>query len=86
MKARTMVYLEPEQLQALRTEAKAHGISVAELLRRLVQHHLTARQGPPAVPRAAYLKLVGLGASGRTDIAEHHDRYLGEALRDEHAR
>jgi hypothetical protein len=30
--------------------------------------------------------MVGLGASGRPDIAERHDRDLGEALRDEQAR
>jgi hypothetical protein len=81
-----MVYVEPEQLRALRAEAKAQGISSAERMRRLVQQHLDARQGPSPVPREAYLTLVGLGASGRTDIAERHDRYLGEALRDEHAR
>ncbi len=86
MKARTMVYLDPEHLQALRAEAKAQGISLAELIRRLVKQHLEERQGPPPAPSNAYLKIVALGSSGRQDIAEHHDLYLGEALRREHAR
>lgn len=86
MKTRTMVYLDPEQLQALRAEARAQGISLAELMRRLVQHHLTARREPPPAPPNVYLNIVALGSSGRQDIAEHHDRYLGEALRREHAR
>jgi hypothetical protein len=81
-----MVYLETEQLQALRAEARKKKISLAELLRRLVQEHFTAPSPPPPVSVSTYLKLVGLGSSGRKDIAERHDAYLGEALRREHAR
>ncbi len=32
------------------------------------------------VPLEAYLKIVGLGSSGHTDVSERHDSYLGEAL------
>ena len=39
MKARTMVYLDPGELQALRAEARAAGISLAELVRRVVRQH-----------------------------------------------
>mgnify|MGYP001159153036 FL=1 len=86
MKARTMAYFDSEQLEALRAEAKAHGISLAELMRRLVKQHLEERQGLPLPPAETYLKIVALGSSGRQDISEHHDTYLGEALRREHAR
>jgi hypothetical protein len=86
MKARTMVYLDPEQLQALRAEARAQGISLAELMRRLVKQHLEERQGPLPAPPKAYLKIVALGSSGRQDISERHDLYLGKALYREHAR
>ena len=41
MKSRTMVYLEPEQLQSLQKEARNQRISLAELMRRLVKNHLT---------------------------------------------
>lgn len=85
MKSRTMVYLESEQLQALRTEAKTQGISLAALLRRLVQEHLEKRQDMAPTSPSAFLKLVGLGASGQEDISEHHNDYLGKALRHEHA-
>lgn len=85
MKARTMVYLDAEQLQALRAEAKAQGISLAELLRRLVQEHLEKRQDIAPVPPSAFLRIVGLGSSGQGDISERHDDYLGKALRHEHA-
>ena len=86
MKAWTMAYFDPEQLEALRAEAKAQGISLAELMRRLVKQHLEERQWPPLPHAETYLKIVALGLSGRQDISEHHDTYLGKALRREHAR
>ncbi len=86
MKTRTMIYLDKLVLHALREEARTRGISLAELVRRVVRQHLDRRPSPPAPAPAAYLTLVGLGASGRPDIAERHDDYLGEALRREHAR
>lgn len=79
-----MVYLDAAELQALREEARARRISLAELVRRLVRQHLDQRR--PAAPSAeTYLKIVGLGSSGRDDISDRHDEYLGEALRREHA-
>ncbi|MBI3000221.1 MAG: ribbon-helix-helix protein, CopG family [Deltaproteobacteria bacterium] len=86
MKARTMVYLDSEQLCALQAEAKAQRISLAELMRRLVEKHIEERHRPPAPPSKAYFKIIALGSSGRKDVADRHDQYLGEALSDEHAR
>lgn len=86
MKARTMVYMEPDELDALRAEARAQRISLAELMRRLVKQHLEGRPELPSASPQAYLKIVALGCSGRPDIAERHDQYLAEALRREHAR
>jgi len=78
------VYLDSEELQALRTEAKTQGISLGALLRRPVQEHLEKRQDMAPASPSAFMRLVGLGASGREDISEHHNAYLGKALR--HAR
>ncbi len=86
MKARTMVYLDPEQLEAVRAEAKSRRISIAELIRRLVQEHLERRRMPSSVSPEAYLKIVALGSSGLEDVSEHHDSYLGRALHRERAR
>jgi hypothetical protein len=72
-------------LTALRAEARARGISLAELLRRLVKEHLE-HKGVPLAPPKAYLRIVALGSSGQHDISEHHDRYLGEAPRRQHSR
>lgn len=84
MKARTLIYLEPDQLLALRALARSQSTSLAELLRRIVQRHLDslASQDPPHPD--AYLRLVGLGASGRSDVSERHDDYFAEAIADEH--
>lgn len=86
MKSRTMIYLEPEQLQSLQKEARGQRISLAELMRRLVKNHLTKDKGVPAASKEVYLKIVGLGSSGKKDISENHDQYLGKAIRREHAR
>jgi hypothetical protein len=86
MKTRTMVYLDSEELQALRMEAAKSGISLAELMRRLVGSYLEKGRSKSAAPPRAYLKIVALGSSGRRDISERHDQYLAEALRREHAR
>lgn len=84
--ARTQVYLDPEQHRSLREEARARGLSLAELMRRIVRQHLERKKEEPARPRDAYMKVVAIGSSGKRDVSERHDAYLGEALRDEGAR
>jgi len=79
---RTQVYLEPEQHRLLKREAQKKGISLAELLRRIVRDHLRKERS-----REEFFTIVGLGRSGRSDVAEEHDRYLAEAIsRDEDLR
>jgi hypothetical protein len=86
VKSKTMIYLEPEQLQSLRNEARNRRISLAELFRRLVQDYLGRERPLTEVPPEAYKKIIGLGSSGKQDIAEKHDEYLGKALSREHTR
>lgn len=86
MKARTMVYLDPQQMKALKARAKSEGISVAELMRRLVTRQLEEHQPLSAVPTDVYARMVALGSSGRSDISERHDVYLAEALQRDHDR
>jgi hypothetical protein len=59
---------------------------MAALLRRIVARHLDDRKGRPKVSPATYMKIVGLGASGRADVSERHDAYLVRALRRDRAR
>jgi hypothetical protein len=81
-----MVYLDPEQMKALKARARSEGISLAELVRRIVKRQLEEQQTLPPVPATAYARMVALGSSGRSDVAEQHDRYLADALQEEHAR
>lgn len=87
MRTRTQIYLEPEQHRALLEEARARRVSLAALIREIVQEHLTPNKGPAlSVPKDKYLTIVGIGASGLSDISIHHDWYLGRALHSEHPR
>lgn len=80
-----MVYLERAQHRALRERARAEGISLAALIRRLADEHLTETR-LRAVPAATFRALVGLGESGQPDIADDHDIALARALKRRHAR
>lgn len=86
MKTKTMIYLERDQHRALRARARAEGISLAALVRRLAHAHLTESQSGPAVSRKTYHGLVALGASGRQDVSDDDDAHLAAALRRTHAR
>ena len=85
MKSRTMVYLEPGDHRQLVQEARKQGVSLAELVRRLVRRYLHGLSGT-TIDKEDFHSIIALGSSGRQDIATDHDRYLGSALRDEHSR
>jgi hypothetical protein len=76
-----MVYLEREELEALRARARAERISLAEAVRRAVRASLEAAAPRRQVPASAYRELVAIGTSGHRDIASDHDRRLAGALR-----
>lgn len=80
---RTQIYLYPEQHRALLNEAAQKGISLAELVRQIVTEHLERQGKSPTVPKEVFLRIVGMGTSGKKDISERHDYYLAEALLDD---
>ena len=71
------IYLRPDQDTALRQLAKKESVSIAELVRRSVDRLLmnVPIENDPA------MRLVGLGHSGKGDLAERHDYYLARRLR-----
>ncbi len=79
-----MVYLEEEQLEILRREAKDQRISLAELIRRALQIYIDGQQAPRHVKPETWLKIVGLGAGDSPDVAEQHDIYLAKVLERDH--
>jgi len=81
---RTQIYLDPDQHRILLQEAALRGISFAELIRQIITEHLKRQDAREQTPREAYLRIVGMGASGRRDVSERHDHYLAEALKHDH--
>ena len=80
-----MVYLERAQHRGLLARARAEGVSLAALVRRLADAHLAESRPRPVAPQA-YRALVALGTSGSADIGDRHDAHLARALKRTHAR
>jgi hypothetical protein len=77
--SRTQVQLTEEQSRRPKQLAEQDNVSVAELIRRSVDRYLHERQHvAPGERRERLLSVVGIGASGLTDLGESHNRYLAE--------
>ncbi|WP_404980602.1 ribbon-helix-helix domain-containing protein [Carboxydichorda subterranea] len=76
---RTQVYLDPLEHEALKRRAAEEGVSMSQLLRRLVRQQLGLR-GATRAGADRLMRLVGIGASGWPDVSERHDDHLAEAL------
>jgi hypothetical protein len=81
-RVRTQVYLEPEQHQWLREEARDLNVPMTELLRQIIDEHLHGRRQSPSPE--AFSSIVNLGESDAEDVSENHDRYLAEVIASEH--
>jgi plasmid stability protein len=76
---RTQIQLTEDQARRLRIVAKERGVSVAAVIREVLDRHLTsAERGLSA--RAKMIASVGGFHSGRHDVAERHDDYLVDAF------
>ena len=71
---RTRISLDPERHAQAQARAAAHGISLAEYVRRLIDRDLA--EHPHAVDRSV---LFDLGTSRHTNIASDKARMIGEA-------
>ena len=80
---RTQIQFTEEQMRRLRRRARSEGVSVAELVRRLVERGI----GEEAPGRQALYhraaRVVGAfrDREGASDVAERHDEYLDRGLR-----
>jgi Ribbon-helix-helix protein, copG family len=84
--AKTIIYLPTDQLEGLKARARAQRISATELVRRLVRDYLGGASGVTAPAAEVYSRIVGLGASGRPDGGDDHDRHIADALSRDHLR
>lgn len=83
---RTQIYLNERQHRALRLAAKREGVSMTELLRRMVDRQLLGRIRAADHSKDAVMSFIGLGASNQTDVSERHDEALAEAFGDDAVR
>ncbi len=62
---RTTIFADEEMLNALREIARREGLSVAEVIRQALDRFIAEQRGGQRLP-----SIVGIGGSGRRDIAE----------------
>jgi len=75
---RTQVQLTEEQANAVKRVAAERGVSMAEVLRELVDAHLT--ESPSSDRRKRAIGVIGRHRSGRHDVSREHDQELAEAF------
>lgn len=79
---RTQIQLTERQHRALKRWASRQGISLAEAVRRCVDDRLDREEATAG--RADRVReadtVIGKYASGRSDVAAHHDDYLDDAF------
>jgi len=80
---RTQIQLTEEQMRNLRRAARAQGVSVAEMVRRLVERGIADELKDRHTLYESASRLVGgfRDRSEAADVSERHDAYLDEAYR-----
>ncbi len=79
---RTQIQLSAQQLRRLRTRARQRGLSLAAMVRQLVDRGLAGESADRARLYERAGRAVGRfrDRRGARDLAREHDRYLDEAL------
>ncbi len=70
---RTTIFIEEGIERELRLVARRRGRSVAAIVRDAIAREVAAEVRPP-------LSFIGVGDSGRRDVAERHEEFLWKAL------
>ena len=71
---RTQIYLEENQYQLLRSQARRKGKSLAAIIREILQTHLGGRQNVTA--QDPFRRVVGIGEGDGSRVAENCEEYL----------
>lgn len=80
------IQLDSAQFNALTEEAKKRQRSIDELLNDFVKEYLAGLTILHRRSVTDLMSIVGLGEGGASDVSENHDKYLGEAIANEHLR
>lgn len=73
---RTQIYIEKDQIQRLRLEAKKDNLSVSEMIRRAIENFLKTREKNVDWDNDPITKAIGSIDIDTTDISINHDKYL----------
>jgi len=76
---RTQIQIEEEQMEWLRSKARARGVSLSQLIREGIKFYRTHEEHLPKDRKRKALEAVGRFSSGTSDVSIHHDDYLVEA-------
>jgi Arc/MetJ-type ribon-helix-helix transcriptional regulator len=78
MMIRTQIQLTKEQAEKAKRLATERGVSMAEVIRELIDH--APEQEDRAARFARALAAAGLGrdVEGKTDVSVNHDKYLAD--------
>jgi len=69
-----------DQIEWLRAEARARGVSVSQLIREGVALFRAKKERLPQEKKKRALAAVGRFSSDVSDVSERHDDYLAEAF------
>lgn len=72
---RTTVFADEDVLKKLREIAKRENSTVSEVTRKALDEYVSRRR-----PKRSRLSLIGIGRSGRKDIAERSEEFLGKGF------
>jgi metal-responsive CopG/Arc/MetJ family transcriptional regulator len=68
---RTTIFADEDVLRKLREIAKRENITLSDAIRTALRRYVSHRQ-----PKRSRLSLIGIGRSGRRDVAEHAEELL----------
>jgi len=77
---RTQIQVQEDQLNWLRVEASARGVSVSQLIREGIALFRAREERFPEEKKKRGLAAVGRFSSNLSDVSERHDDYLAEAF------
>lgn len=77
---RIQIQMEENQIEWLRAEARARGVSVSQLIREGITLFRACEERFPEEKKKRSLAAVGRFSSGASDVSERHDDYLAEAF------
>jgi hypothetical protein len=72
---RTTIFADEEVLRKLRDIARRENITLSDVIRAALARYVARRR-----PARSRLSLVGIGRSGRTDVAEQAEELLGKGF------